>query len=65
MKNRFQRKPNTSKEEIKLRKITRKKINEIERLETEIKQIEKLKIETVEYKNSKLLDDLKKGIKID
>ena len=34
-------------EEIELRKITRKKINNIGRLETELLQMEKLKIERI------------------
>ena len=33
-------------------------MNEIERLETEIKEIEELKIEVIEHITSKLLDDL-------
>ena len=43
IKNRFWVRPNSIKEELRLRKITRKKINEIDRLETKIKQIENLK----------------------
>ena len=55
------------KEELRLRKITRKKINDIVRLETEIKEIERLKIEAIELKSSKLLSDLnmEKGIEIE
>ena len=48
---------------MKLGKITRKKINEIEGLETEIKEMEGLGIETIE---DKLLDDsnMEKGLEI-
>ena len=55
------------KEELRLRKITRKKINDIVRLQTEIKEIERLKIEAIELKSSKLLSDLnmEKGIEIE
>ena len=55
---------NSIKEKLKLRKITRKKIHEIGRLETEIKQMEGLGIETIE---DKLLTDLnmEKGFEID
>ena len=53
-------------EEIELRKITRIKTNETERLETEIKEMEELKIEG-ESKATKLLTDsnFEKGLKID
>ena len=53
-------------EEIELRKITRIKANETERLETEIKEMEELKIEG-ESKATKLLTDsnFEKGLKID
>ena len=55
---------NSIKEKLKLRKITRKKILEIGRLETEIKEIEGLGIETIE---DKLLTDvnIEKGFEID
>ena len=43
IKNRSWEGRNSIKEEIKFRKITRKKENEIERLETEIKDKQKLK----------------------
>ena len=67
MTNIFWGRPNSIKDELKFRKITRKKINEIERLETEIKEIEELKIEAVEPKCSKLLSNLnmEKGIEIE
>ena len=67
IKNRFWGGPNNIKEELKLKKLTRKKINKIERLETEIEEeIEELKTKVKEHKSSKLLDDLnmEKGIKI-
>ena len=38
---------NSIKEEIKLRRITTKKINEIERLQTEVKESEESEIETI------------------
>ena len=40
---RFWRWPNSVKEELKRRKITRKKINEIKRLEREINEMKELK----------------------
>ena len=43
VKGRFCGRANSIKEELKLKKITRKKINEIERLETEVKEIKKNK----------------------
>ena len=46
------------KEELKLRKITRKKINDIENLKTEVKEMEQLKIKMIQDRNSKLLGDL-------
>ena len=54
---------NSIKEEIKLRRITMKKINEIERLQTEVKESEESEIETIK---DKLFDDLnmKKGFGI-
>ena len=58
MKSRFWRRPNSFKEELKLRKITRKNINEIERLDTEIKKIKELKIKAIELKSFILLSDL-------
>ena len=67
IKNRFRGGPNNIKEELKLKKLTRKKINKIERLETEIEEeIEELKTKVNEHKSSKLLDDLnmEKGIQI-
>ena len=39
----------------------RKKINEIEKLKTEIKEMEKLRIEEIEHKTLKLLGDLSLG----
>ena len=59
--------PNSINEELKLRKITRKKINEIEGLETEIKEMKELKIQVIKLKSSKLLGDLnvEKGIEIE
>ena len=41
----FWEKPNSIEEEIELKKITRKNINEIDRLEAKIKEMEELKIE--------------------
>ena len=66
IKNRFWGRPNSIKEKLKLRKITRKK-NDIERLETEIKEIEELEVETIELKSSKLLSNLsmEKGFEIE
>ena len=66
IKNRYLGRPNNIKEELKLRNITRKNINEIERLETEIKEMKELKIEMIEHKSSRLLEDLnmEKGIEI-
>ena len=66
IKNRYSGRPNNIKEELKLRNITRKNINEIERLETEIKEMKELKIEMIEHKSSRLLEDLnmEKGIEI-
>ena len=43
IKNRFWWRPNSFKEELTFRKITRKKINEMEKLETEIKEMKRLK----------------------
>ena len=43
IKNRFWSRPNSFKEELTFRKITRKKINEMEKLETEIKEMKRLK----------------------
>ena len=43
--NRFFKKPNSIEDEIELKKITRKKINGVDRLETKVKEIEYLKIE--------------------
>ena len=66
IKNRYSGRPNNIKEELKLRNITRKNINEIDRLETEIKEMKELKIEMIEHKSSRLLEDLnmEKGIEI-
>ena len=44
IKNKFLGRPNNIKEKLKLRKIARKKINKIERLEAEIKEMEGLGI---------------------
>ena len=65
IKNRFCGRPNSIEEELKVRKITRKKKKD--KLKTEIKDMKKLKIEMVEYKSSKLLDDLnmEKAFEID
>ena len=52
IKTRFLGRPN------KFREITRKKINEIEKLKTEIKEMKILKIEAIKLKSSKLLSDL-------
>ena len=64
-KKRFCGRPNSIEEELKVRKITRKKKKD--KLKTEIKDMKKLKIEMVEYKSSKLLDDLnmEKAFEID
>ena len=50
IKNEFWGRPNSIKEKLELKKITRKKINEIQRLETEIQEVERLEIETIEDK---------------
>ena len=50
--------PNNLGKEVKLKWITRKKINGIEKLEIEIKEMKGLKIEAIELKSSKLLSDL-------
>ena len=57
---------NSIEEEIELREIIRKKINEIDSLETEIKDVKELKIEG-ESKATKLLADLNfdKGVQVD
>ena len=64
MKNKFSERPDNIKEELKLRKTTRKNINEVEKLETEIKEMKNMKTEMIEYKSYKLLGDLnmEKGI---
>ena len=56
--------PNSVEEELKLRKVARKRINEIGRIQTEIKELEELEIETIE---DNLLNDLnmEKGIRIE
>ena len=58
IKNTFCERLNSIKEKLRLRKITRKTVRDIEKLETEIKDIEKLKIDTIGYKISKLVGDL-------
>ena len=58
MKKRFWKIPNSIKEKVKLREITRKKIIEIETLETKIKEMKELEIVMIEDKSSKLLRDL-------
>ena len=64
IKNKFSERPDNIKEELKLRKTTRKNINEIEKLETEIKEMKNIKTVMIEYKSHKLLVDLnmEKGI---
>ena len=64
MKNKFSERPDNIKEELKLRKTTRKNINEVEKLETETKEMKNIKTEMIEYKSYKLLGDLnmEKGI---
>ena len=57
-RNRFWERPNSIKEELKLRENTRKKIIEIERLETKIKEMKELEIEIIDDKSLKLLGDL-------
>ena len=54
-------------EQRELRKITTKKGNVTGRLEAEIKEVEEIKIEAIEYKGLKLLDglNLEKGIEVD
>ena len=66
MKNIFWERLNSIEEEIELREIIRKKINEIDSLETEIKDVKELKIEG-ESKATKLLADLNfdKGVHVD
>ena len=53
----FWERPDSIEQEIELKKITRKYINEIDRLEAKIKEMEELKIEG-ESKATKLLADL-------
>ena len=53
----FRERPDSIEQEIELKKITRKDINEIDRLEAKIKEMEELKIEG-ESKATKLLADL-------
>ena len=67
IKNRFWRKSNNFREELRLREITRKKMKEIQKLKAEIKEMKRLRIETIELKSSKLLGDLnlKKGFEIE
>ena len=67
IKNRFWRKSNNFREELRLREITRKKMKEIQKLKGEIKEMKRLRIETLELKSSKLLGDLnlKKGFEIE
>ena len=43
LRNRFLERPNNIEEEIKLWNVTRKKINEIDRLKTELKKKKELK----------------------
>ena len=50
---------------MKLRKITRKKINEIQKLEVEIKDMKKSKIEMIEGKCLKLLGSSNMGKEIE
>lgn len=59
MKNRFWGRPNSIKEDIKLRKRTRR--------ETEIKEMEESNAEIIDYKSSQFLDEEsnQKGIEID
>ena len=66
IKSRFSGRPKSIKEKTKLRKIKRKTINATSTLETEIKNVERLKIEMIECKISKSLKDLNidKGIEI-
>ena len=58
IKNRFWEGPNSIKEELRLRKLNRKKVNDLDKLETEIKEMGESKIEIIEDKRSKLLGDL-------
>ena len=66
VKNIFWERLNSIEEETELREIIRKKINEIDSLETEIKDVKELKIEG-ESKATKLLADLNfdKGVHVD
>ena len=67
IKNRFWVRPNNNfREELRLREITRKKINEIEKLETEIKEMKRLRIKAIELKSFKLLSalNMEKGFEI-
>ena len=59
--------PNKFREVLRLRKIKRKKINGIEKLETEIKKVEGLKLKAIELKSSKLLSylNMEKGFEIE
>ena len=55
IKIRFWGGPNGIKERLRLREITWKKINEIEKLETETKEMKRLKLQAMHLKISKLL----------
>ena len=54
-------------EGIELRKITRKRINKIKRLKTQIEEIKEIEIEATEYNGLELLYDLniEKGLIIE
>ena len=54
-------------EAIELRKITRKRINKIKRLKTQIEEIKEIEIEATEYNGLELLYDLnrEKGLIIE
>lgn len=49
IKNRFWVRPNNPREELRLREITKKKMNEIKKLKTEIKAMKRLRIEKIDF----------------
>ena len=58
IKDEFWGRANSIKEKLKLEKNNKKKIDELEKLETELEEMKQLKIEMIEDKSSKLLGDL-------
>lgn len=49
IKNRFWVRPNNPREELRLREITKKKMNEIKKLKTEKKAMKRLRIEKIDF----------------